>query len=86
MKPITIGGELFPKECPENCPGKKDSLFQDSFCIRCPIFFINIGKDFMLICPNDYRRDWARAWKEWFDSGMKGYPELPLAERKGGIR
>ena len=33
---------------------------------------------FRLLEPNDYRPDWAKAWKEWFNSGMQGYPELPL--------
>ena len=79
MKDIIIGGELFPKECPENCPGKKETVHQGSLCHHCPIFNC-AGDHFMLIQPSDYRRDWARVWKEWFDSGMKGLPKLYLTE------
>jgi len=73
---IEIGGERFPKECPETCPGRDELRFysQGGLCHRCPIF--NCAGDFTLLEPDDYRRDWVRAWKEWFNGGMKGLPEL----------
>ncbi len=34
--------------------------------------------DFCLIEPNDYRQDWAREWRNWFNNGCVGYPNLIL--------
>ena len=76
MKDIIIEGELFPKECPKNCPGKKEAFSQGGFCHHCPIF--NCTGNFMIALSDDQKKDWARAWKEWFNSGMKGYPDLPF--------
>ena len=75
MQDIIISDELFSTKCPETCPGKKEAFHQGCLCHRCPIFNC-AGKHFMLIRPSDYRRDWARAWKKWFNEGMKGYPDL----------
>ena len=69
---MLIGGQEFPTECPENCPGKRDS----NLCRYCPIF--NCVGENALLKPGDYRKDWALAWKRWFDSGMVGLPDLRL--------
>jgi len=71
---IRIGGELFPVRCPEDCPGRGEDFSQGGLCARCPIF--NCVGDPILLRPSDYRKDWAKAWRQWFDDGMKGWPEL----------
>lgn len=72
----------FPVDCPKECPEKgKPKLFyqrQGNFCYRCPIFSCR-GK-FPIVEPEEYREDWAREWKKWFASGMKGLPNLILKE------
>jgi len=79
---MIIGGQEFPEKCPENCPGKKEPFMQGGLCHRCPIFncksFIMEEHKVRLVEPEEYRSDWAKAWKEWFDKGMNGYPELFL--------
>jgi hypothetical protein len=82
MSRIMIGGIEFDRECPEACPGHKESMVQGGLCHRCPIFncvSFGGGDDFCLIEPEDYRSDWAEAWRGWFDDGMKGFPYLPLS-------
>ena len=80
MKDIIIGGEAFPAKCPENCPGKKEAFSQGGFCHHCPIF--NCTGDFMIALSDDQRKDWAKAWKRWFDSGMEGYPKPPFVTKE----
>jgi len=76
---VVIGGQTFSTECPGACPGRSESFGQGGLCARCPLFNCKPTDDgFRLLEPNDYRPDWAKAWKEWFNSGMQGYPELPL--------
>jgi len=75
---MIIGGQEFPERCPENCPGHDEILTQGGLCHRCPIFNCAGDKDMILLHPSDYRPDWAKAWKEWFDGGMKGFPALYL--------
>ena len=76
MADIMIGGESFNTSCPAECPGKSESFSQGGLCHRCPIF--NCAGEFKLLEPSDYRDDWAKAWRRWFDSGMNGFPELLL--------
>lgn len=76
MEEIEIGGQMFPTKCPNECPYRRKPQIQGSFCHRCPIF--NCSGDFKLIEPGDYRPDWAKRWKEWFNEGMIGIVELPL--------
>ena len=78
---IIIGGQEFPTSCPEKCPANSVSF--DRLCYRCPIF--NCAPDsngFSLLEADDYRPDWAKAWKEWFEGDMKEWPELYLERRK----
>ena len=75
---VIIGGQEFPSKCPEKCLGNHELFMQGGLCHRCPIF--NCTGEFLLLEPDDYRKDWAKAWKEWFDSGMKGLPELYFEE------
>ena len=77
---IYIGNQLFPTKCPNNCPGKKTDIDQwKLLCYRCPIFNCVPNKDgFCLIEPNDYRQDWAKEFREWFNNRCIGYPELVL--------
>jgi hypothetical protein len=84
---MLIGGQEFPEECPKKCPGKDDNIGQGGLCYRCPIFNCQKfdytqedGKVFKIsmLRPDQYREDWAKNWKKWFDTGMKGYPQLPL--------
>ena len=71
-----------PDECPEDCPGCQDHIGQGGLCYRCPITncapLDYEGEVIYLVEPEEYRPDWARAWKEWFDGGMKGLPKLYL--------
>ena len=79
---MIVAGIEFPDECPEECPGREEDFYQGCLCSRCPLFsckpFEYQGMMMCLIDPEDYRPDWARAWKEWFDNGMKGLPDLEL--------
>ena len=70
---IIIGGEEFPAECPPECPFKNQED-KDDYCYECPIF--NCVGPGRLLDPDEYRKDWAKIWKKWFDGGMKGLPEL----------
>ena len=72
---VVIGGQEFPTECPDGCPGKI-FLDQGGLCRRCPIFNCVGPEDMILLRPQDYRKSWAKAWRKWFDSGMKGWPDL----------
>lgn len=65
----------FPEKCPDKCPFWGSPIYQGSICFRCPII---VCGPVPLVEPEDYRADWARIWREWFDAGMAGYPELPL--------
>ncbi len=81
---ITIGGQIFPTECPKNCPEKKTAFYQGCYCSRCPIFScVDRGGGFVLLEPEEYREDWAKNWKEWFDNSMVGRPGLPLWQKEG---
>ena len=71
---IIIGGYEFFDRCPSDC--KLLKVYQLSLCFRCPIF--NCTGNMPLLAPNKYRSDWAKIWKEWFDNGMEGLPELIL--------
>jgi len=71
---MLVGGQEFPEKCPENCPGHNELVGQGGLCHRCPIF--NCVGPGPLLLSDDYRPDWAKAWREWFDGGMKGLPEL----------
>jgi len=75
---MEIGGVEFSGKCPEKCPFKDDiaNYGQGAVCIRCPIF--NCAGDFTLLNPEKYRHDWALVWRKWFDTGMRGLPELLL--------
>ena len=76
MTTVIIGGIEFDDQCPEDCPGKNETVGQGGLCHRCPLF--NCTGEFILLRPEDYRPDWARAWREWFDSDKSGYPCLKL--------
>jgi len=79
---MIIGGQEFPRKCPDDCPGHNEPFMQGGLCHRCPIFNCTPGSaGFILVEPEEYRSDWARYWKEWFDNGMKGKPYLPLRQR-----
>ena len=78
---MLVAGIEFPDKCPEKCPEKDKPFYQGNLCSRCPIFNCSDFDGFRLIEPEDYREDWAKAWKKWFDEGMKGYPELCLELR-----
>jgi len=77
---MLIGGQEFDPKCPEECPGKKMAFSQGGLCHRCPVFNCvpAKGDTFVLLEPEEYRKDWAKVWRQWFDDGMKGCPELTL--------
>lgn len=79
---VEIGGVEFESTCPSKCPGRSEPMSQGGLCFRCPIFNCipspNDPEQFVLLRPEEYRKDWAREWKRWFDSGMNGLPKLML--------
>jgi hypothetical protein len=88
---MKIGGQELPDSCPLDCSGKKEAFSQGGLCARCPLFNCRSlpdedGKPFRLTEPDNYRPDWALAWKYWFENGMKDYPQLPLQRRIGFMR
>lgn len=79
IKEIYIGNQLFPTKCSNKCPGKEEPICQGNLCHRCPIFNCVPTEDgFCLIEPNNYRQDWAKEFRKWFNNGCKGYPKLKL--------
>jgi len=78
---MTVAGIEFPGRCPDKCPGHDDEVGQGGMCHRCPVFNCEEvvdtdGKPFRLLEPNEYRKDWAEAWKRWFDGDLRGRPVL----------
>ena len=65
-----------PDSCPQNCPEKGKPFYQGNLCSRCPIFNCSGDPEYALLRPEEYREDWAKEWKKWFDKGMKGFPDL----------
>ena len=88
---MQIGKYEFPDSCPLNCAMLKEDFYQGSLCTRCPIFNCkkltgpNGEKDWSLLRPEDYRLDWAKEWKRWFDRGMTGWPELTLGKEEKNV-
>ena len=66
----------FPDNCPRGCPERGKVFSQGDICSRCPIFNCGGDPEYTLLRPEEYREDWAKVWKEWFDNGMKGSPDL----------
>jgi len=65
---MLIGGQEFPDQCPEGCPGRRyENPDQGSLCFRRPIF--NCRGPNALLHPDQYQSDWAEEWKRWFDQG-----------------
>ncbi len=76
---IYIGGQLFPTACPKSCPGLRETFEQGGLCHICPIFNCTPNKKgFYLIEPHNYRQDWAKEFRKWFNNGWKGYPLLKI--------
>jgi len=86
---MLIANEIeIPNSCPVACPGLLRSFSQGNLCSCCPIFNCRkieaqpeyADKDgmFCLVEPENYRKDWAEVWAEWFKSDMKEYPILFL--------
>jgi len=81
-KTILIGGQEFPnKTClKDECKfwGDPHALSQGSWCYRCPLLNCVLDEDgFNLLNPSDYREDWAKEWKLFFE-GKTDYPKLKL--------
>ena len=84
---MLIANEVkIPDECPKDCSFKKDieHFGQNSICIRCPVLncreFEMEGQMTSLLRPEDYRLDWAKEWKKFFDKEID-FPKLCLFER-----
>ena len=76
---IYIGGQLFGTVCPRKCLGWEEYFDQGGICYRCPIFNCTPDKNgFCLLEPDDYRQDWAKEFRKWFNNGCIGYPNLIL--------
>lgn len=74
---MLVGGDIeVPDKCPEDCRfrGSFGQHGQSAICGRCPVFCCscNLGDDgqpFWLVAPEEYRRDWALEWQEFFRGG-----------------
>ena len=77
---MKIGNTELPGKCPPKCPLAYPVSHEIDACFSCPIF--NCTEEESIMSPEEYRPDWAEAWKVWFDTGMHGYPELPLKKQK----
>ena len=78
---IIIGGQEFQDHCPLDCPEREEPFYQGNMCSRCPIFNCTPpagDPDFIMMEPDEYRKDWAVEWKKWFNRGMKGGVNLEL--------
>ena len=73
---MKVAGIEFPNKCTEDCLLKNDlrQFGQNSICTRCPVFSC-CGKC-RLIEPEEYRHDWAKEWKKFFDSKYEYIPML----------
>lgn len=90
---MLIAGDVeLPDDCPEDCPFKDDiaNYGQNAICGRCPLFACKtfdgpeddeVGP-MCLVEPEEYRRDWAIVWQQWFADGMMGMPELTLVVKE----
>lgn len=75
---MKIGEYELPDKCPKDCP-HKDDLYkygQSAICGRCPVLVCTPCDGMCLVDAADYRTDWAKAWHDWFEGGMKGWVEL----------
>jgi hypothetical protein len=89
---MVIAGIEFPDKCPTDCPEKGKPFDQGDACTRCPIFnctpfdYPDPDTDevykMSMVEPDEYREDWAKEWKKWFDAGMKGLPNLRFTLEK----
>ena len=50
----------------ESVTNNEDGNNQEIARVKCQVERIVMP----LVLPDDYRQDWAVAWKDWFDSGM----------------
>ena len=75
----------FPDKCPKDCKFTDDvrQYGQNSICIRCPVFNCSMPENpteedkihLPLLRPEDYRPDWAKEWRKFFD-GETDFPHL----------
>ena len=82
MNSITVQGITFTVEDCRKCP-HNGSFALTSPCAHCPIFLCwaiedTDGSMLRMVEPEDYRKDWAEAFRKWMDGGYKGELELPL--------
>ena len=50
----------FGNECPTDCKGKNEPIYQGNLCSRCPIFNCTPIKDIgPMVEPKDYNVEWA---------------------------
>lgn len=73
----------FPDHCPSECPFRESIMErgQSAICFRCPILCCKPSQDeneepFVLVEPDDYRKDWLLEWYRFFKEGKQ--PELKL--------
>lgn len=70
-----------PDVCPKDCKFIIGPFYQGNMCSRCPVFNCAHTKGFCLIEPEDYRLDWAKEWKRFFN-GEVDEPYLTICLTK----
>jgi hypothetical protein len=66
---IITGNIEIPDSCPVNCPFTGKAMFQGDMCCRCPVFNCKSEIiDIQLLKPEEYREDWGKEFKLFFDS------------------
>ena len=78
---MIIQGLEFPDKCPKDCIYTDDFYHfgQSATCRYCPILACTpnppdpeygFDKEWYLLNPNDFRRDWLEEWYEYFTKGI----------------
>lgn len=78
-----------PDTCPKECPEPESPWYQcqNGLCYRCPVLICKKNTDdgLCLVAPEDYRPDWAKEFRAWFDSNCASdhRPKLRLRGEEG---
>ena len=77
---MRIGDYDIPDKCPLGCSFKEEIPMQGGWCHRCPIF--NCTGEYPMMRPEEYRKDWAGEWAEFFDGGPEPTLRFTITRRE----
>ena len=70
---MKIGSKLqyeVPDKCPEDCKHiKTECKAVNGLCALCPVCLYSTGMGTVIVPPEQFRDDFAKAWVEFFDTG-----------------